>query len=295
MKPVCRLCGGADLRPAFTVKGVSLRRCVLCGFVQVLAPPSAEELADIYGEAYFASGKYRDEATQARENRRRLAFIGRWLPAGRGMKLLDFGCAVGDFTAAAARSHEVWGHDLSPQAVAAARNGYPHLSGRFSSGPSDTLDFPPDFFDAILLWDVIEHLRDPAGVCRRLLPHLKPGGFLFVSTPDIGAVNARLLGRYWAFMTPPEHLGFFSRSTLGRLLEEDLQCRIVARRNRGKWVNAGFLLYKIRRIFPRLLPAALPRFFQSGPWHRIGVYVPTADILYVAARKPGSGLPGAGG
>ena len=54
-------------------------------------------------------------------------------------------------------------------------------------------------------------------VGRKLMGHLKPGGYLVLSTPSIDAPIARAMGRYWAFMTPPEHLGFFSGRSFRRL------------------------------------------------------------------------------
>jgi SAM-dependent methyltransferase len=206
---------------------------------------------------------------------------------------LDFGCGAGDFITAADSAYEMWGHDLSEYAVEKARQNNPHLRERFSSGSPDKLQYPPAFFDGILMWDVIEHLWDPGAVCGQLLKYLKPGGSLFISTPDIGTITAKATGKYWAFMTPPEHLGFFSKQSITYLLEKKMACRIQAHRSLGKWANTGFILYKLKRIFPRLVPGFLPRFFQSKYTRNLGLYVPTGDIQYVAARKlPQGGAPG---
>jgi len=53
-----------------------------------------------------------------------------------------------------------------------------------------------------------EHLWDPAIVAKDLLQRLSPGEYLFISTPAIDAPVAKVLGKFWAFMTPPEHLSF---------------------------------------------------------------------------------------
>jgi hypothetical protein len=92
------------------------------------------------------------------------------------------------------------------------------------------------------------------------------------------------MGRRWAFMTPPQHLGFFNGASIGRLLEGRLGLRIVASASTGKWVNVGFLLYKLGRVFPSVGPVASR--VQRSPLARAVVYVPTADIQYVTARKP---------
>jgi hypothetical protein len=47
---------------------------------------------------------------------------------------------------------------------------------------------------------------------------LKPGGFLFLTTGDIGSLIARVKRERWRLFHPPTHLHYFSRSTIARLL-----------------------------------------------------------------------------
>jgi 2-polyprenyl-3-methyl-5-hydroxy-6-metoxy-1,4-benzoquinol methylase len=284
MLPACRLCSSAQVALHLEVRGQTLDRCAECGFVQVRERPSAEELAAIYGDGYFAKGKYDDVVAQERENQRRLELLAR---AGvpEGGRVLDVGCATGDFIAAARDRYAMWGIDVSPSATDAARAKNPSVASQIATGFVEEQRWSPGFFDAIVMWDVIEHVWDPRAVLRRLVEHLRPGGALVLSTPDIGAATARLLGRRWAFMTPPEHLGFFTAASLRRLVERDLGLVTTSSQASGKWANVGFIAYKLRRVFP-VVPEALVERVRRSPLGRATVYVPTHDVRYVCARKP---------
>src|SRR5262249_22622818 len=107
---------------------------------------------------------------------------------------------------------------------------------------------------------------------------------LVLSTPDIGAVTARVMRTRWAFMTPPEHLGFFTADSLAFLLERQLGLQTVSSVANGKWVNIGFLAYKVRRVFP-FVPKGLVDQIQNSPLGRATMYIPTRDVRYVTARK----------
>jgi 2-polyprenyl-3-methyl-5-hydroxy-6-metoxy-1,4-benzoquinol methylase len=259
--------------------------CDGCGFVQVREQPREQDLVEMYGASYFDRGKYSDPFAQRKENERRLSLLKSCdLPAGA--RVLDAGCATGGFISAARSCFDMWGLDISEFAVEEARRANPSVSHQIHAALAEKQMFPADHFDAIVLWDVLEHLWDPVETCRLMLESLKPGGCFILSTPNIGALTAKLMGRRWAFMTVPEHLGFFSRPTMTYLLEQrlGLQCRVW--RTRGKWANLGFLTYKLKRVFPRMVPAWTVRLMRVWPLGRLALYVPTLDIQYAAARKP---------
>jgi 2-polyprenyl-3-methyl-5-hydroxy-6-metoxy-1,4-benzoquinol methylase len=241
-------------------------------------------LRELYGNGYFEHGKYEDEFARARETRRRLSMLER-ARVPQGGRVLDAGCATGDFVNAGGSRYEMWGLDVSAHATGLARARNPSCAHRILTGFVEEQSFEPASFDAIVMWDVVEHLWDPRQVLSRLVELLRPGGSLFLSTPDIGAWTAKLMQRRWAFMTPPEHLGFFSRRSLAHLLEQALGLEIVASDASGKWANLGFLVYKLRRVFPDVVPAQLVERFRESSAARLSVYVPTLDVRYVAARK----------
>lgn len=286
MSPSCRLCGEDVFSGLFVVNGHAIVRCRSCGFVQVAEPPDAEGLRRIYQASYFDKGKYVDDRSGRCEQQRRIHWLTR-CGVTSGARVLDFGCATGEFLAMARETFDVWGTDLSTAAIDKARRNLPDLSQRLSIWQPPGDDLEQGFFDAIVLWDVVEHLKYPVGLLDHLVGGLRPGGVLALSTPDIGALTARLMGRRWHFMTPPEHLGFFDRNTISKLLAQ-AGVRETARRECGKWVNTGFLFYKFGRMFPEMVtPSAVER-FRGSVLGGLNVYVPSGDIQYVAGVYEGT-------
>jgi 2-polyprenyl-3-methyl-5-hydroxy-6-metoxy-1,4-benzoquinol methylase len=280
---ICRVCGKAAAF-AFAVRGQNLFRCAGCGYLEVSPIPSQAELDEIYGKQYFEKTKYRNDDAQQLEQDRRATLL---LKAGikPGAKVLDFGCATGEFIARIKKGQEAYGCDVSPDAITRAKALHPELATRlFTQAPGAPFPEGLPKMDAIVAWDVIEHLGDPLDVVRLLAAQLRPSGILAISTPNAGALTARLMGRRWAFMTPPEHLGFFDAAIMDRVFAREGITRIHAS-SLGKWANLAFLGYKLRRVFPEVLPESWIQRFGQSRFGRWCLYVPTGDVLYVVGQK----------
>jgi 2-polyprenyl-3-methyl-5-hydroxy-6-metoxy-1,4-benzoquinol methylase len=287
----CRLCGRPDPDPLFTVEGYAIERCPACGLVQVRDEPDPAVLDRIYAALHVKHQTYRAESAARRENERRVDLLRQLLPANAAV--LDAGCATGDFLEPAKAVFRMSGMDVSEGAVEVARRRHPELSDRLLVGRIE--DWPPGFhgFDAICLWDVIEHLWDPVSACRRMFDHLAPGGLLFLSTPDAGALTAKLMGPRWAFMIPPEHLSLFAAKSFRHLFEAVIPGEIVQHVSQGKWTNVAFLVYKLNRMAGNRLPKGVMDWAARSALGKTLVYIPTGDIQYLAVRKPAGNGGGA--
>ncbi|HUU27573.1 MAG TPA: class I SAM-dependent methyltransferase [archaeon] len=279
----CRLCSQKYFQSKYFTNNCYIVECNFCGLVQLANNPAPEELGSRYAENYFKHGKYIQDYSALKEQERRLAFLKR-CKIKPGAKILDAGCATGDFITAVKNDYQVWGRDISEFAIQEAKRLNPEIKERLSSGPLEELDFSGEEYDVIIMWDVIEHLPDPLSVVKKLKSGLKHGGLLLLSTPNIGAFMARLMGKRWALMTPPEHITFFNRKTITKLLHS-CGLEMFEWKTRGKWVNLGFMIYKISRVFPKLVPDPVVNFFKKNRFGRIPIYIPTGDIQYVGARK----------
>jgi 2-polyprenyl-3-methyl-5-hydroxy-6-metoxy-1,4-benzoquinol methylase len=280
----CRICGCKSLLFHFEVAGQKLWQCPICGFVQVEHEPSPEVFNSIYSEDYFTSAKYQgDQVALNQENGRRLRLLRRW--SSIGSEVLDAGCSTGDFVAYAKGEYQMYGLDYSSFAIETARANNPELAHKLKSGRVEETEWADKLFDAICLWDVIEHIWDPVSVIRDLLSRVRPGGLVLISTPAIDSLNAKIAGRYWPFMTPPEHLSFFSLLAFKMLVTNLGNCEIVYTARRGKWANVSFIAYKVMRIAPSWFPKSLLWPCFQWPFKLMSIYVPTGDILYVVLRK----------
>ena len=134
--------------------------------------------------------------------------LARFQPGGR---LLDVGCATGDFVEIAGKRYRAEGLEPSQWAADIARGrGLVVHSLRLG----DLAEDPG--YDVITLWGVIEHFESPREELRHIRQLLNPGGIVAVWTGDRCSWLARLLGRKWWYMQG-QHLHFFSRRSLDLL------------------------------------------------------------------------------
>jgi SAM-dependent methyltransferase len=137
--------------------------------------------------------------------RRVLRRITGYRPSGR---LLDIGCATGDFLSEAGRHFQTEGLELSDWAadIARARGLTVHRS--------NLADFKPgEPYDLLTLWGVIEHFEQPVEEIRRMHGLLRGGGLACLWTGDMASWPARLLGSRWWYIQG-QHLQVFSHHSL---------------------------------------------------------------------------------
>jgi SAM-dependent methyltransferase len=107
-------------------------------------------------------------------------------PFCAGAHVLDAACGVGYGSAHLARSaRRVVGVDLSPDAIAYARERYARPNVEFRVGDALALEFPDRTFDVVCSFETIEHLSDQDRFLRQVVRVLRPGGVLIASTPQV--------------------------------------------------------------------------------------------------------------
>ncbi|MBF0176414.1 MAG: class I SAM-dependent methyltransferase [Magnetococcales bacterium] len=187
-------------------------QCEQCGLVYANPPDDGEWLARQYLRTpvthYLAEKGAREQTARADA-----ALVCRHVSPG---PVLDVGCSAGLFLHALPPEYPPLGIEPSVAAATEARK----LLGEHAviNMPLEKTELPQNHFQAITLWDVIEHLSDPAGTVRHLVSRLRPGGALFLVTPDFGSLFARLTGPRWPHLVR-HHLFFFTQRSLTKLLE----------------------------------------------------------------------------
>ncbi len=94
-------------------------------------------------------------------------------------KILDIGCADGYFLSLAReRGWKPYGVEISDFLLRKAKEnlGREQIIGV----PLKAADFPPNFFDVISMWDVLDHLQDPLGELIEIGRILKQKGLLII-------------------------------------------------------------------------------------------------------------------
>ena len=106
--------------------------------------------------------------------------------------------------------------------VATETTGIPILKGGLDRLVSSS-------FDLVILFQVLEHMDDPAATLRRCSELLKPGGSLVVSVPNASSWQARAFARWWFHLDVPRHQHHFSTQALERALL-NAQLRVMRKR-----------------------------------------------------------------
>lgn len=138
-----------------------------------------------------------------------------FLPCLQRGRLLDVGAGAGHLLVGMRElGWEVEGVDVDPGALENTK-----AKGlKVSLGPLEDLHYPDDYFDAISMSHVIEHVHDPARLLKECHRILRPGGRLSLVTPNAQSLCHRVFGSSWFALEPPRHLHIFTRNTMRILL-----------------------------------------------------------------------------
>jgi SAM-dependent methyltransferase len=142
----------------------------------------------------------------------------------------------------------------------------------------------PRSFDAVTMWDYVEHSVDPAGDLRRAARLLVPGGLLALSTGDVASVAARLAGSRWHLLTPRHHNFFFTRASLERAVR-DAGFEAVRSGYSSSRYSVGYLLHKLRTLRDSAVLERLARGVGRARLGGLAVPVNLYDIVTLLATR----------
>ncbi len=215
----CNLCGGIDWEPLERAGETTVVRC-RCGLVFLHPQPPGGHIQAAYVQEYYrpweGQGSLRSKIWKDR-----IAQVIQCCPE-RG-RLLDVGCGTGTFLEVArAEGWEVMGTEFSHYATqVATTKGLSVTTGEVWES-----NLNAGSFDVITCWHALEHATDPARIVKECHRLLRPGGWLFLATPNVQdhifQFSYLLAKGHRPVLYEPQerelHLYFFSASTLRNLL-----------------------------------------------------------------------------
>lgn len=214
----CPACGSALTSVVFADRwpGADLQRCQRCDSEFLWPQPNDDRLAEIYDDAYYEPWSHEREDVVRRS---KVATFRPILAAAQlrpGAKLLEVGCATGEFAElAASAGYSVAGVDLNPAAIGRARERVP--AARFHVGTLSDVPFAAETFDAVVMIDFIEHVRDPLAELLAARERLVPDGRIVMSTPRARSISHRVSRSRWP-QYREEHLTYLSTEGMRALL-----------------------------------------------------------------------------
>lgn len=275
-------------------------RCTTCGLIFQSPRPSREELRPHYPDTYTDQIDHPENQQEswifniARRYglQKRYREISRYKDKGR---ILDIGSSSGHFLSLLHNNPDWDAYGIEPSDYAAqlARKKY-NLNVQI--GTLNDVSFPDRFFDAVTMWDVLEHVQNPQQTLLEINRILHSQGFLVIRVPNAYSLDATIFGPHWAGYDAPRHLYIFSPITLQKMLSNagfvilDKHCRL------GSYtafiLSLNFLMIKnglsnkLRRSIMRALNSPMMKFISVPPFFIYSLTM-RGPLLTIVAQKGG--------
>lgn len=251
-------------------------RCHRCGLVR--SDPVARDglLASLYEHSTF---DYEEQVPSLRRTYRRyLDKLNRY-DARKG-SLLEIGCGNGFFLEDALDAGYASVHGVEPSAAAVARAD-PHVRPNIVRDVMRPGLFGAGDFDVVCMFQVLDHVPDPAALLQECSRVLKRGGLILCLNHDVEAVSARILGSR-SPIVDVEHTYLYSRRTIARLFStHGFRVRATGT------VLDGHTVAYLTRLLP--LPAAIKgrmmTWTRRSPLGGLRVIAPLGNLYLVAQKR----------
>jgi 2-polyprenyl-3-methyl-5-hydroxy-6-metoxy-1,4-benzoquinol methylase len=197
--------------------------------------------------------------------------------------VLDVGCAAGFcMSVLRERGFDVYGVEVSEAIGSHARDALGFGDHVFIGTLQDS-PFEDESFDAVFMWDVVEHVPDPRALLAKAVALLKPGGLIVLETQDIDSRFAQTLGPKWHHYKHAEHIYHFTPSVVQEMFTAaGLVPDRLTHRYGGKYVSLQFIAERAGRIHPVISKVLAPvAKFNAA------LYLNFMDEMIATARKPG--------
>ena len=279
LSPPCMICGARTV-PLYSKAHHQFFKCRACGFVAGRSTSNANlaQAFDEYEPAYrqYLAATPADAANHAAL----LAWIERFVRVDDpAISVLDVGAGSGKFLRYIRANRRCVTAGIEPSEALFSAFDLGQL-GVVNSALPLFAGAVPDQFDVVTAIDVIEHVEDPVEFAMCLRTITKPGGFVFLSTPDTGSLTARLMGRHWHHYNR-YHLSLFNMSTLGRLAEA-AGFVVAASGHHGKQVPLSYLRNYVRDFLLRTRTKKAPSSRDQPTTIPVNLF----DIVSIVWQRP---------
>lgn len=281
----CILCGNETPSPYLEKEGHTILHCRGCGLKYLDLVPGEQELEELYSQDYFVNvdsnhgyGDYFAGERHLKINfRKRAGIIEKYADGG---DILDIGCGPGFFLEVLSDKWRGVGMELSAFAYGAAVE----RNNNVIHGLFDPARFEKESFDAVTLWNMLEHFNDPLEALMDINSIMKPGGVVGIYTCNVESLFARICGRYWHLFIIPEHLYYFSRHTLGRMLDE-AGFEVLHSHSEYLYFSFDYLVERVFKAFGFMFDREKHLGFLKSILNRIVMPVNFFDTISIYARK----------
>ncbi len=184
-------------------------------FVQVASDGAADFEEDYHKVTLDPDGKVRDLLKERSHNLSCINEITTFLDGLQPGRILDIGCGPGWLLSYLSNAWDKQGIEISEFASSHASQ-----YGKIHNGTLDNYSFDGNQFNVIVMYHVIEHLKDPETALQNIYNMLAPGGTFILGTPDFDSAAARRWGKNFRMLHDPTHISLFSSDSMHRCLRD---------------------------------------------------------------------------
>jgi len=227
----CILCGNKERTLAFSaldfdksIEPFDLLQCTLCGLTQTWPPIEPKSIDRYYSKNYYGSGPKKFsgivEYLTVISNRLRAKKIKKVIDTNRhcsgSLKVLDIGCGRANLLRCLSTMNcECFGierQDFSSDISSSNIDLY--------LGSLEDRKFDDSFFDAVIIWHVLEHLHQPNLTLDEVTRITGERGIAAIAVPNFSSLQSRWFKANWFHLDLPRHLFHFDVDNLSRALTE---------------------------------------------------------------------------
>lgn len=205
----CSICKNNIFFSLVKKRDLTLVKCSGCGLVRV---DNLSTTFDIRHYDYYKNRKKLsgEELYNPVTTKRYIDLLSRLECYRKNNTLFDIGCGEGHFLSVAKKmGWEANGIEKAPYAV--------EICNKFNINVvcADLLkiDLQNDYYDAVMMFEVLEHLTQPQEYLLKVNDILRKGGILIITTPNFNCITRFLLQERWSLIHK-EHLFYFTPKTL---------------------------------------------------------------------------------
>ena len=246
----CPSCGTSSTRAVpvrYSHPDWPMVKCPNCDLIYLEYVPNYSEL---YDEIAWTHQHKREEKRRLKQSpilaridmwtRWRLGIFGDATPAGgltawaKPGPVLDIGCSTGEAFAKLPPAYVPNGIEIDAIAAEKARAIFEPRGGRLvnADGVTGLQQFPENYFTGVSLWSYLEHEARPREALEGVRRVLRHDGIVLVKVPNFNCWNRSILGKKWPGFRHPDHVQYFTPSTLARLARAtgfDVRFRLYGR------------------------------------------------------------------
>lgn len=223
---ICAYCKSNNNIYCYSTKSIfgdifQIRKCNICNAYFLSPNPSKQMLEQAYDISYYGdqqnkfSNNFIEKAIDIfRKNRAK--HLNKYIKPNSN--ILDIGCGNGRLLMFMNQygNHNLYGIEPGKEASKRAKK---IIGLNLKTSFLQKNDYDNNFFDAISLYHVFEHIQNPEEVLNIISNILKPEGILVMSFPNITSWQAQIFKGYWLHLDPPRHIFFFKPNDFIKLME----------------------------------------------------------------------------